>query len=74
MAAILANLSMALTDVDKWRERAGKYESEVDNLQRNLQQTSNCLQTSALIQAEQVELVKTQQKVTANQQSKCAAL
>ena len=36
MAAIQAKLSMALTDVDKWREQAGKYECEVDNLQRNL--------------------------------------
>ena len=35
IAAIQAKLSMALTDVDKWRERAGKYEGEVDNLQRN---------------------------------------
>ena len=32
LAAIQEKLSMALTDVDKWRERAGKYECEVDNL------------------------------------------
>ena len=74
MAAVQAKLSMALTDVDKWREQVGKYECEVDNLQRNLQQTSDRWQKTAVIQAEQAELVKTQQKVTANLQSKCAVL
>ena len=74
MAAVQAKLSIALTDVDKWRERAGKYECEVDNLQRNLQQTSDRWQKTAVIQAEQAELLKTQQKVTANLQSKCAVL
>ena len=74
MAAVQAKLSMALTDVDKWRERAGKYECEVDNLQRNLQQTSDRWQKTAGIKVEQAELVKTQQKVTANLKSKCAAL
>ena len=74
MAAVQAKLSMALTDVDKWCEQAGKYECEVGNLQRNLQQTSDRWQKTAVIQAEQAELVKTQQKVTAYLQSKCAAL
>ena len=70
----MAAVSMALTDVDKLRERAGKYECEVDNLQRNLQQTSDRWQKTAVIQAEQAELVKTHQKVMANLQSKCAVL
>ena len=69
MAAVQVKLSMALTDVDKWRERAGKYKCEVDNLQRDLQQTNDRWQKTAVIQVEQAELVKTQQKVTANLQA-----
>ena len=52
MAVVQAKLSMALTDVNKWCERAGKYKWEVDNLQPSLQQMSDRWQKTAVIQAE----------------------
>lgn len=50
VAAVQAKLSTALKDVDKWREMAGKYEREIDNLQRDLQQQSKQWQKTAEIQ------------------------
>lgn len=50
MAAVQAKLSTALKDADKWREMAGKYEREIDNLQRDLQQQSKQWQKTAEIQ------------------------
>lgn len=49
-AAVQAKLSTALKDVDKWREVAGKYEREIDSLQRDLQQQSKQWQKTAEIQ------------------------
>lgn len=50
VAAVQAKLSTALKDLDKWREMAGKYEREIDNLQRDLQQQSKQWQKTAEIQ------------------------
>lgn len=50
VAAVQAKLSTALKDVDKWREMAGKYEREIDSLQRDLQQQSKQWQKTAEIQ------------------------
>lgn len=50
LAAVQAKLSTALKDTDKWREMAGKYEREIDNLQRDLQQQSKQWQKTAEIQ------------------------
>lgn len=50
VAAVQAKLSTALKDADKWREMAGKYEREIDNLQRDLQQQSKQWQKTAEIQ------------------------
>lgn len=49
-AAVQVKLSTALKDVDKWREMAGKYEREIDNMQRDLQQQSKQWQKTAEIQ------------------------
>lgn len=49
-ASVQVKLSTALKDVDKWREMAGKYEREIDNLQRDLQQQSKQWQKTAEIQ------------------------
>lgn len=51
-AAVQTKLSTALKDVDKWREMAGKYEREIDNLQRDLQQQSKQWQKTAEIQGD----------------------
>lgn len=51
-AAVQMKLSTALKDVDKWREMAGKYECEIDNLQRDLQQQSKQWQKTAEIQGD----------------------
>lgn len=50
VAAVQAKLFTALKDADKWREMAGKYEREIDNLQRDLQQQSKQWQKTAEIQ------------------------
>lgn len=50
VAAVQVKLSTALKDVDKWREMASKYEREIDNLQRDLQQQSKQWQKTAEIQ------------------------
>lgn len=50
VTAVQAKLFTALKDVDKWREMAGKYEREIDNLQRDLQQQSKQWQKTAEIQ------------------------
>lgn len=50
VAAIQTNLSTASKDLDKWRQTANKYEREIDNLQRDLQQQSKQWQKTAEIQ------------------------
>lgn len=50
VAAIQTNLSAASKDLDKWRQTASKYEREIDNLQRDLQQQSKQWQKTAEIQ------------------------
>lgn len=50
VAAIQTNLSTASKDLDKWRQTANKYEREIDNLQRDLQQQSMQWQKTAEIQ------------------------
>lgn len=50
VAAIQTNLSTTSKDLDKWRQTANKYEREIDNLQRDLQQQSMQWQKTAEIQ------------------------
>lgn len=50
VAVIQTNLSTASKDLDKWRQTANKYEREIDNLQRDLQQQSKQWQKTAEIQ------------------------
>ncbi len=50
VSAIQANLSTASKDLDKWRQTANKYEREIENLQRDLQQQSKQWQKTAEIQ------------------------
>lgn len=49
-AAVQAKLSAALKDVDKWRQLAGKYQRQMEDLQRDLQQQSKQWQKTAEIQ------------------------
>ncbi|XP_068184930.1 sarcolemma associated protein b isoform X2 [Antennarius striatus] len=55
VAAIQTNLSTASKDVDKWRQTANKYEREIDNLQRDLEQQSKQWQKTAEIQASELQ-------------------
>lgn len=50
IAAIQSNLAAASNDLDKWRQTASKYEREIDDLQRDLQQQSKQWQKTAEIQ------------------------
>lgn len=50
IAAIQTNLSSASKELDKWRQTANKYEREIDDLQRDLQQQSKQWQKTAEIQ------------------------
>lgn len=50
IAAIQSNLAAASNDLDKWRQTANKYEREIDDLQRDLQQQSKQWQKTAEIQ------------------------
>ena len=50
VAAIQTNLATVSKDLDKWRQTANKYEHEIDNLQRDLQQQSKQWQKTAEIQ------------------------
>lgn len=50
VAAIQTNLATVSKDLDKWRQTASKYEHEIDNLQRDLQQQSMQWQKTAEIQ------------------------
>lgn len=49
-AAVQANLATASKDLDKWRQAANKYEREIGDLQRDLQQQSKQWQKTAEIQ------------------------
>lgn len=48
--AVQTNLATVSKDLDKWRQTANKYEREIDNLQRDLQQQSKQWQKTAEIQ------------------------
>ena len=50
VTAIQTNLATASKDLDKWRQTASKYEHEIENLQRDLQQQSKQWQKTAEIQ------------------------
>lgn len=50
VASIQTNLSAASKDLDKWRQTANKYEREIEELQRDLQQQSKQWQKTAEIQ------------------------
>uniref|UniRef100_A0A674P434 Sarcolemma associated protein b n=1 Tax=Takifugu rubripes TaxID=31033 RepID=A0A674P434_TAKRU len=71
VAAVQAKLSTALKDADKWREMAGKYEREIDNLQRDLQQQSNQSRYCSLSAFTASELQSMQ---VDSLQSECASL
>lgn len=58
VAAIQTNLSSASKDLDKWRQTANKYEHEIDNLQRDLQQQSKQWQKTAEIQGTTAQIHK----------------
>ncbi|KAK5923872.1 hypothetical protein CgunFtcFv8_000801 [Champsocephalus gunnari] len=55
VAAIQTNLATVSKDLDKWRQTANKYEHEIDNLQRDLQQQSKQWQKTAEIQAGELQ-------------------
>ncbi|KAG7228202.1 hypothetical protein INR49_013365 [Caranx melampygus] len=55
VAAIQTNLATVSKDLDKWRQTASKYEHEIDNLQRDLQQQSKQWQKTAEIQANELQ-------------------
>lgn len=57
-AAIQSKLANALKDLDKWRQTANKYEREIENLQRDLQQQSKQWQKTAEIQGTATQLKK----------------
>lgn len=57
-AAIQSKLANALKDLDKWRQTANKYEREIENLQRDLQQQSKQWQKTAEIQGTATQLQK----------------
>lgn len=50
VAAVQANLSAATKDLEQWRQTASKYEQQVNNLQRDVQQQSMQWQKTAEIQ------------------------
>lgn len=50
VATVQSNLATASNELDKWRQTANKYEHEIDNLKRDLQQQSNQWQKTAEIQ------------------------
>lgn len=50
VTAVQTNLATISKDLDKWRQTASKYEHDIDNLQRDLQQQSKQWQKTAEIQ------------------------
>lgn len=50
VTAIQTHLATVSKDLDKWRQTANKYEREIENLQRDLQQQSKQWQKTAEIQ------------------------
>lgn len=50
VSAIEFNLATVSKDLEKWREAASKYEREIDDLQRDLQQQGKQWQKTAEIQ------------------------
>ncbi|KAA8590923.1 hypothetical protein FQN60_001866 [Etheostoma spectabile] len=55
VATVQTNLVATSKDLEKWRQTANKYEREVDNLQRDLQQQSKQWQKTAEIQASELQ-------------------
>lgn len=50
VTAVQSNLATASKDLDKWRQTASKYEREIEDLRRDLEQQSKQWQKTAEIQ------------------------
>uniref|UniRef100_A0A3B5LR93 Sarcolemma associated protein b n=1 Tax=Xiphophorus couchianus TaxID=32473 RepID=A0A3B5LR93_9TELE len=55
VTAVQSNLATASKDLDKWRQTASKYEREIEDLRRDLEQQSKQWQKTAEIQANELQ-------------------